>query len=96
MIKRTLRICKNGHKYYKSSDCPICPICEKEIMPTEGFLSKLSAPARRALKREGITTLEKLAKFTEVEILNLHGIGPSSIPKLQLELSSLGLTFKNK
>lgn len=47
--RKTLRTCKNGHRYYKSSDCPVCPVCEEEKRPEEGFLSLVSAPARRAL-----------------------------------------------
>lgn len=27
--KKSIRTCKNGHKYCKSSDCPTCPICEQ-------------------------------------------------------------------
>ncbi len=27
-VKGTLRVCPKGHKYYKSSDCPTCPVCE--------------------------------------------------------------------
>lgn len=30
VAKKTLRTCKKGHRYYKSSDCPVCPACEKE------------------------------------------------------------------
>jgi len=51
---KSLRTCAKGHKYYKSSDCPTCPICEKELKPATGFLSILSAPARRALENNGI------------------------------------------
>src|SRR3954453_24228501 len=39
--KKTLRTCPRGHKYYKSSDCPTCPICEEANKPSEGFLSLL-------------------------------------------------------
>lgn len=35
--KGKLKICEKGHQYYKSSDCPICPVCEKERKPKEGF-----------------------------------------------------------
>ena len=90
---KTLRTCKKGHHYYKSSDCPTCPVCEKERHPTNGFLSLLSAPARRALEREGIKTLKQLSKYSEKEILKLHGMGPGSIPKLFAALSEKGLTF---
>lgn len=93
---KDLRICSKGHKYYKSSDCPVCPICENERKPDSGFLSTLSAPARRALEREGINTLIKLSKFSEAEILELHGMGLGSIPKLKLALKERGLEFKKK
>lgn len=96
-MKITLRICNRGHKYYKSSDCPICPVGEKERAPKNGFLSKLNAPARRALENNQILTIKHLSDYTETEILNLHGIGPSIIPKLKNELKVNGLSFrKNK
>lgn len=93
-INKTLKICKIGHKYYKSSDCPTCPICENERKPKDNFLSLLVAPARRALEREHIKTLLDLSKWSEKEILNLHGIGKSSIPILKKELNNNGLDFK--
>ena len=89
-----LRICPNGHRYNKSSDCPVCPICEQERKPIEGFLSHLSAPARRALENKGITSLQQLSRFSQKEILQLHGIGPSSIPVLISLLQKEGLLFK--
>lgn len=92
---KTLRTCGNGHRYNKSSDCPVCPQCEKERQPQADFLSLLSAPARRALENNGITTLQQLSAFTEKDILQLHGIGPGSIPRLQEALKAQGLTFKN-
>ncbi len=91
----SLRICANGHQYTKTSDCPTCPVCENERKPKDGFLSILSAPARRALENKGIKTLKQLSKFSEEEILNLHGMGPASIPKLRSALEAEGLTFKN-
>jgi DNA-directed RNA polymerase alpha subunit len=92
----TLRICNKGHKYYKSSDCPTCPICEQERKPKNNFLSELGAPARRALENSGITTLEQLSKLTESDVLKLHGMGPGSIPKLRKLLKESKLSFKNK
>ncbi len=93
--KGILRTCNKGHKYYKSSDCPTCPICEQELKPEHGFLSILSAPARRALENNGITTLQQLANFSEGEILQFHGMGPGSLPKLRTALEASGLSFKN-
>lgn len=93
MSKTSERICKNGHKYYKSSDCPVCPICENEQKPEGIFLTKISAPARRALEREEITSLEKLSNWSKKELLTLHGIGPTAIPILEKELIEFGLNF---
>jgi hypothetical protein len=93
---KTLRKCKNGHQYYKSSDCPVCPLCEEDQKSNKGFLSLLSAPARRALENNGIKTLVQLSTFSESEILKLHGMGPGSIPKLKTALHNEGLSFKNE
>ena len=92
--KKSLRTCSKGHQYYKTSDCPTCPICEAQRKPQTGFLSTLSTPARRALENNKITTLKKLASFSEKEILTLHGMGPSTIPKLRSALKAEGLSFK--
>ncbi len=92
--EKTLRTCKKGHRYYKSSDCPACPVCEAGKKPQEGFLSLLSAPARRALEYNAITTVKLLSNYSEKEILKLHGIGKSSIPILRAALEIKGLTFK--
>lgn len=89
------RTCPKGHTYYKSSDCPTCPTCEAERKPQTGFLTQLPAPARRALENAGITTLKQLARCTEKEIISLHGMGPSSLPKLKMALRKEGLDFKN-
>lgn len=94
--KATLRTCPNGHQYYKSSNCPVCPVCEGTRTPTAAFMEGLSAPARRALESAGITTLKKLSSFTEKEILALHGVGPSSIPILKNLLKGNGFQFKEK
>ncbi|MDF2188821.1 RNA polymerase alpha subunit C-terminal domain-containing protein [Paraflavitalea sp. CAU 1676] len=92
--RRTLRICPKGHKYFKSSDCPTCPVCEQENKPGTGFLSLLSAPARRALQHAAINDLARLATCTEKEILALHGIGPSAMPILRKALKAEGLSFR--
>lgn len=95
MAKGVLRICPRGHRYYRSSACPVCPVCEAARKPAEGFLALLSAPARRALETARITELEDLARHTEQEILALHGMGPTSMPKLRRALAEAGLKFRN-
>jgi DNA-directed RNA polymerase alpha subunit len=89
-----LKICSKGHQYYKSSDCPTCPKCEQAQKPVDGLLSLISAPARRALERKNIYSVQELAAFTENEILELHGVGPTTIPKLKLALNEAGLSFR--
>lgn len=92
--EKSKRTCKQGHVFYKTSDCPTCPQCEALKKPKEGFATVLGAPARRALDNAGITTLKKLSTYTEEQLLALHGMGPSSIPKLKIELKKEGLKFK--
>jgi DNA-directed RNA polymerase alpha subunit len=94
MSQKTERICKKGHHYFKSSDCPTCPICEKEKKSDAGIFTLLSAPARRAMETNGINSLEQLAKHSEKEILRFHGLGKASIPTLKKLLADQGLSFK--
>lgn len=70
-------------------------MCEQECKPQKDFLSLLSIPASRALENYGITTLQQLSKFSEDEILQFYGMGPSSVPKLRKALAEKGLTFRN-
>ncbi len=95
MSEKNLRTCPKGHQYYKSSDCPTCPICEQEKKPENGFLSLLANPARRALLHVGIDTVQKLSGYSEQEILQLHGMGPKSLPILRDALKEHGLSFKS-
>lgn len=68
---------------------------EKEKLKLkDNFLLLLATPARRALENKGIKTVKQLAKFSEMEILELHGMGVGSIPKLRNVLKSKGLSFK--
>lgn len=92
-MTKTVRTCKQGHQYYKTSDCPTCPQCEQLKKPVDGFLSLLASPARRALLFHGIDTVEKLASCTEKEILSFHGMGPKSLPILRKVLSNAKLSF---
>lgn len=71
--------CSKGHVFFKTSTCPVCPICEKTRIPIVDFLSLFPAPARRALEKHGVTSLEQLAATSESDLLSYHGFGPSSI-----------------
>lgn len=92
--QKILKTCPRGHQFYKSSDCNTCPACAQEDKPTSGFFASFSSPVRNALARERIDTIEKLAAYTEKEILALHGIGKSSLPRFYEALEAAGLQFK--
>jgi hypothetical protein len=87
------RECARGHAYFKTSDCPTCPRCEAANKPATGFMSGLSAPACRALAGAGLTSLKKLSRHTEKQVLALHGMGPNAVGKLRLSLKKAGLGF---
>lgn len=88
------RTCSNGHTFYKSTDCPTCPTCEKLKEPASGFLAQLSNPARNALLHQGIDRLQKLSSYSEKEILKIHGIRKASLPAFRKSLKEQGLAFK--
>ena len=94
--ERIKRTCKDGHTFYKSTDCPTCPTCEKLKEPASGFLALLSNPARNALLHYGIDTINKLASYSEKEILKLHGVGKTSLPTFRKALQDEGLSFKQE
>lgn len=57
-------------------------------------LPKMSAPATRALRGAGIQTLKDLSRWTEKDLLKLHGVGPSTIPIVRKALKARGLSLK--
>jgi hypothetical protein len=89
------RECPQGHAYFKSSDCPTCPRCETARKPAAGFLADVPAPARRALEAAGLTTLARLERRTEKQMLELHGMGPNAVVKLSTALKKAGMRFSN-
>ena len=91
--KGKLRTCGEGHRYYKSSDCPVCPVCE-ENNRHGNFLTQFSAPARRALESIGIRTVAQLAKQKKADLLRLHGFGPASLPVVIRVLKQQGYELK--
>ena len=93
MPAKRLKTCDRGHQFYKSSDCPTCPICAALDKPEGGFLSLMSAPARGALVHAGITTLAQLSQYGERDILKIHGVGPKSLPVLRQALGEAGMSF---
>lgn len=92
------RTCLNGHSFEKTSDCPVCPICSSEEMKNKygAEFPKIGAPAFRALDSAGIKQLTYLTKYTEKQLLQLHGFGPKALRVLKNELKSHDLSFKQQ
>lgn len=92
-----IKICQKGHKFEKTSDCPVCPICSSEKMGKkygQEFLG-IGAPALRAISSLGITKLSNLTKYSEEELLVLHGFGPKALNTLKKALKKMGKSFRN-
>lgn len=58
-----------------------------------GFPVGLAKPALRALANADITSLEQIANYSIKALLELHGIGPNAIKKLQNAMEEKGLSF---
>jgi len=54
---------------------------------------ELAAPARRALVGAGYLRLEQLTRLSEIELKQLHGVGPNAINVLRRALDAKGLSF---
>lgn len=90
------KTCSRGHKFYKSSDCPVCPICWSGYYREKNggdFPDQLAAPALRALLNAKIYNLAELTKRAEREILELHGMGPNAVRRLKVAMRNKGLSF---
>lgn len=87
----SLKICKNGHRFEKKSDCPVCPECSSAEMKNK-FSEEfpfIGAPAFRALDNAGIRHLQDLTRYSEKELLALHGLGPKALKLLEEKLKEL-------
>lgn len=59
-------------------------------------LPKVSKPALRALDSINVKTLKDVAKYSEAELLVLHGFGPKGIRILKEVMDEHGLKFKDE
>ncbi|HEX6150173.1 hypothetical protein [Nocardioides sp.] len=55
----------------------------------------IGAPATRALRGEGVTTLEQVASWRAADLVALHGVGPIAIERLGEALTGRGLSFRD-
>lgn len=54
----------------------------------------IGAPAFRALNTLGITRLSQLKKYSEAQLLELHGFGPRALLLLKQRLAEKGLSLR--
>jgi predicted Fe-Mo cluster-binding NifX family protein len=68
----------------------------KPAAKTASDLPKLAAPARRALASAGLTSLDKLARAREADVMALHGMGPNALATLKAAMKARGLAFAKR
>lgn len=64
--------------------------------PDSDLPIELSNPARRALIQAGYWRLDQLAAVSEVEVKQLHGVGPKTLVQLHRALALKGLSFADE
>lgn len=65
------------------------PICTERHVVSNDFLKGVIAmPARRALEKEKIDSLEKLSDYSESELLQFHGFGKNTMQKLKVYMKN--------
>ncbi len=71
-------------------------ICAVSHVAQGNFLQGVIAiPARRALEKEKIDSLEKLSNYSEEEIMQLHGFGKNAMERLKNYIIENHVSFKN-
>lgn len=55
----------------------------------------IGQPAQRAFAGVGIENLRDFARFSEAELLALHGVGPRAIRIIRAALDEYGVNFAN-
>jgi ERCC4-type nuclease len=69
---------------------------EFDYSPLPEELRVLGKPAQRALIVAGFHSLEGIAARSERELLELHGMGPKSIPTIRDVLARHGLELRSR
>lgn len=73
------------------------PVCTDDHSVKGDFLKGIIAmPARRALEKEKIDTLEKLSGYSEEEIMNFHGFGKNTMERLKKHMAEYQVFFKDE
>ncbi|WP_449397763.1 DNA-directed RNA polymerase subunit alpha C-terminal domain-containing protein [Chryseobacterium wanjuense] len=70
-------------------------LCGESCGTGEFLQGVIAMPARRALEKEKIDSLEKLSNYSEEEIMQLHGFGKNTMEKLKNYMKENHVSFKN-
>ena len=62
-------------------------------LPGTSLPRSIGAPATRALREAGVTTLEQVAEHSAAELAAMHGVGPIAIARLAEAMTEQGLGF---
>jgi hypothetical protein len=65
-----------------------------KAQPEGAFPKGVSKPALRALASVGVTRLDQVTRFTEAELLALHGMGPKAVGIIKAALLAQGKSFR--
>lgn len=56
----------------------------------------IGKPATSALEHHGMSCLEDVSRFSEAELLELHGVGPKAVRVLEEELIRHGMSLPER
>ncbi|MGE5603078.1 MAG: DNA-binding protein [Nitrososphaerales archaeon] len=60
------------------------------------FPKGVAQPALRALASIGVTRLEDVTRFSEAELLALHGMGPKAVAAIKVALHERGKALRDE
>ena len=66
------------------------------VPPESTFPKGIPQPALRALGSLGITHLDQVTRFTEAQLLALHGMGPKALGIIKAGLRARGKSLARK
>ena len=66
-----------------------------DVRPVGDLPDEIGKTAARELDLNGIASLEQVARYSQKELLAIHGVGPKAIRILDGALAAKGLGFKD-
>ena len=67
---------------------------DRHVVSNDFLKGVIAMPARRALEKEKIDSLEKLSDYSESELLQFHGFGKYTMQRLKVYMKNNGAFFK--